>query len=112
MLSCANVLHCENPLQVENDWIKEYDLKEGNFDITAVDRELAEIIPSALDMGAVYQRLVRDTMSSKEDYVEAIIRVYNDELFFRKRLCHNTHTASRAIPIRLITMPGTSPGSR
>ena len=80
LLSCANVLHCENPLQVENHWIKEYDLKEGNFDITAVDRELAEIIPSALDMGAVYQRLVRDTMSSKEDYVEAIIRVYNDEL--------------------------------
>ena len=69
LLSCANVLHCENPLQVENDWIKEYDLKEGNFDITAVDRELAEIIPSALDMGAVYQRLVRDTMSSKENYV-------------------------------------------
>ena len=68
LLSCANVLHCENPLQVEN------------FDITAVDRELAEIIPSALDMGAVYQRLVRDTMSSKENYVEAIIRVYNDEL--------------------------------
>ena len=73
-------MHCENPLQVENDWIKEYDLKEGNFDITAVDRELAEIIPSALDMGAVYQRLVRDTMSSKENYVEPIIRVYNDEL--------------------------------
>ena len=80
LLSCANGLHCENPLQVENEWSKEYDLKEGNFDITAVDRELAEIIPSALDMGAVYQRLVRDTMSSKENYVEAIIRVYNDEL--------------------------------
>ena len=62
LLSCASALHCENPL------------------ITAVDRELAEIIPSPLDMGAVYQRLIRDTMDSKEDYVDGIMRVYNDEI--------------------------------
>lgn len=27
LLSCANVLHCENPLKVEEDWISDYDLK-------------------------------------------------------------------------------------
>ncbi len=80
LLSCASVLHCENPLKVEADWIQDYGLNEGNYDITSVDRELAAIIPSPLDMGAVYQRLIRDTMSSKEDYVDALIRVYNHEI--------------------------------
>lgn len=80
LLSCANVLHCENPLKVEADWIRDYNLKVGNFDITAVDRELAKTIPTALDMGAVYQRLICDTMSLKENYVEGILRVYNHEI--------------------------------
>ena len=80
LLSCAGALHCENPLKVEHDWIEDYSLKDGNYDITAVDRKLAEIIPSPLDMGAVYQRLIRDTMDSKEDYVDGIMRVYNDEI--------------------------------
>lgn len=65
---------------MEHDWIEDYSLKDGDYDITAVDRELAEIIPSPLDMGAVYQRLIRDTMDSKEDYVDGIMRVYNDEI--------------------------------
>ena len=80
LISCADVLHCENPLKVENDWINDYDLKQGNYDITNVDKDIAEIIPSPIDMGAVYQRLIRDTMSSKEDYVDGIIRVYNNEI--------------------------------
>ena len=67
-------------MKVEEEWIKDYDLKESDFDITAVDKELASVIPSALDMGAVYMRLIRDTMSSKEDYADGIIRVYNDEI--------------------------------
>lgn len=80
LLSCANVLHCENPLKVENDWIEDYNLNESSFDITDVDKEIATIIPSPLDMGDVYQRLIRNTMSSKENYVDAIIRVYNDDI--------------------------------
>lgn len=80
LLSCANVLHCENPAKVEEDWIKDYTLEKGDYDITVVDKNLAEIIPTPLDMGAVYQRLIRDTMSSKENYVDGIIRVYNNEI--------------------------------
>lgn len=80
LLSCANVLHCENPLKVEADWINDFELKEGEYDITDVDKELATIIPSALDMGEVYQRLIIDTMTSKEDFLDGIIRVYNDEI--------------------------------
>ena len=80
LLSCASVLHCENPLKVEEDWIRDYNLEAGNYDITAVDKELATIIPAALDMGAVYQRLIRDTMKLNENFVDGIIRVYNDEI--------------------------------
>ena len=32
LLSVANVLHAENPLKVEDDWIKEYNLKSSDFD--------------------------------------------------------------------------------
>lgn len=80
LISVANVLHCENPLQVEDDWIEEYDLSEGDFDITEVDKNLVDKIPSALEMGKVYQRLIVDTASSEEDYVDGIIRVYNNDI--------------------------------
>ena len=80
LISCAEALHCENPLKVEADWINDYELKNGDYDITIVDTELATIIPTPLDMGAVYQRLIVNTLSSKEDYVDGIIRVYNDDI--------------------------------
>ena len=80
LISVANVLHAENPLAVEDDWIEEYDLAEGNVDVTAVDPELVTTIPSAIQMGKVYQRLIYDTMLPGESEVEGIIRVYNDEI--------------------------------
>jgi hypothetical protein len=80
LISCANVLHCENPLKVENDWIEEYELSKGDFDISIVNPDLVTNIPSALDMGKVYQRMITDTLTSKEDYVDGIVRVYNDPI--------------------------------
>lgn len=80
LISCANVVHCANPLQVEADWIKEYGLEEGRYDITDVDGELVSKIPSPLEMGEVYQRLIVDTLGKDEDFVEGMIRVYNDEI--------------------------------
>ena len=80
LISVANVLHCESPLQVEDDWIKEYELETGDYDVTDVDRELAEIIPTPLEMGKVYQRLISDTLQPGENYVDGIIRVYNDDI--------------------------------
>ena len=41
-ISLASVLHSENPLKVVEDWINEYNLKKGNFDILDVDRELVD----------------------------------------------------------------------
>ncbi len=80
LISVANVLHSENPLKVEDDWIRDYHLQNSDFDITDVDRSLAEKIPTPLEMGEVYQRLINDTLESKEDYVDGIIRVYNNEI--------------------------------
>ena len=80
LISCANVLHCENPSKVEDDWIRDYNLENSNYDITAVDEDLATIIPTPLEMGEVYQRLIMDTMTSKENYVDGIIRVYNNDI--------------------------------
>lgn len=80
LISVANVLHSENPLKVQADWIEQYNLKSGDFDITNVDKELAERIPTELEMGSVYKRLILDTMDTKEDFVDGIIRVYNNDI--------------------------------
>jgi len=80
LISVANVLHCENPLKVEDDWIRDYNLESSDYDITRVDHELVSSIPSPLEMGEVYQRLISDTLTTKEDYVDGIIRVYNHSI--------------------------------
>ncbi|MGL5576318.1 MAG: hypothetical protein ACRDCW_12315 [Sarcina sp.] len=79
-ISLASVLHSENPLKVVQDWIEEYDLKAGNFDITNVDKELVEKIPTEIQMGKVYTRLILNTLGSNEDYIQGLIRIYNDEI--------------------------------
>lgn len=76
-LSLADVLHSENPLAVAAGWIDEYQLEEGNYDVTKVDPELCSKIPTATQMGKVYKRLVLNTMQQNEDYADAILRVYN-----------------------------------
>lgn len=45
-----------------------------------IDYDIATIVPSSLDMGAVYQCLIIDTMSLKKAYTDGIIRVYNDNI--------------------------------
>ena len=80
LISVANVLHCKNPLDVEDEWIDEYRLEEGNLDITDVDYDLVDTIPTALQIGKVYERLIHDTAMSNETEVEGIIRVYNDKI--------------------------------
>ena len=80
LLSVANVLHCLNPKQVVDDWIADYQLEQGSFDITNVDPNLCTLIPTPLDMGKVYMRLILQTRLNAEDYAQGILRVYNNEL--------------------------------
>ena len=79
-LSLADTLHSENPLAVVSDWIGEYGLQPGDFDVTKVDTELCSNIPTATQMGKVYKRLILNTMQSDEDYADAILRVYNNPI--------------------------------
>lgn len=79
-LSLANVLHCENPLAVEQQLIEEFGLQPGTHDVTQVDPELVSKIPTPLQMGKVYSRLILTTLGLQEDYADGIIRVYNNEI--------------------------------
>jgi len=80
LISVANVLHAVNPLQVESEWIRDYSLEEGAYDVSAVDRELVSAIPSPTQMGKVYTRLIVGTQEPEEDYIDGLFRVYNDEI--------------------------------
>lgn len=80
LLSLASVLHSENPEKVEDEWINEYELQKGTFDITDIDEDLVNEIPTATQMGKVYMRLILDTLLPEEDYVHAMLRVYNDTI--------------------------------
>lgn len=50
LISLANVLHCENPLKIEDEWIHEYELQEGTFDRIDVNPDLVEHIPTETQM--------------------------------------------------------------
>ncbi len=79
-LSLADTLHSENPLAVEADWIDEYNLESGEYDVAKVDPELCQTIPTATQIGKVYKRLIIDTLQPSEDYANAILRVYNNPI--------------------------------
>ena len=80
LISVASVLHCENPLKIEAEWIEEYELESGEFDITKVNPRWVDNIPTETQMGKVYKRLIVDTLTSEENYVDGLIRVYNNEI--------------------------------
>ena len=62
------------------NWIETYQLENGDFDISDVNKELVSQIPSAIQMGKVYQRLIVDTALWNENYVDEIYRVYNSDI--------------------------------
>ncbi len=79
-LSSANVLHSQNPLQTASVWIEEFSLEDGTFDVSAVNPDYCQKIPSETQMGKVYKRLILNTMQVGEDYAQAIVRVYNNDI--------------------------------
>lgn len=80
LLSLASVLHCENPLDVEDQWIDDYGLEKGNFIITDVDKNLVDSTPRPTQIAKVYQRLIYNTRQDNESEAKAIIRVYNNPI--------------------------------
>lgn len=67
----------EKVIQYKYNYIKN---ENGNINVADVDTELVEKIPTATQMGKVYQRLIFDTALPHESEVDGIIRVYNDPI--------------------------------
>ncbi|MCQ2287829.1 MAG: hypothetical protein MJZ74_01895 [Muribaculaceae bacterium] len=75
-LSIAETNHCLNPDQVVSEWKQEYHLVEGNVDVTKVDSEYTDKVPTALQMGKVYARLIDSISKQGRDLVQTILNVY------------------------------------
>ena len=45
-----------------------------------MDKELVDEIPSETQMGKVYTRLILSTLKRGENFVDGMIRVYNDDI--------------------------------
>lgn len=75
-LSIAETNHCLNPQQVSEEWINEYHLTTGTYDVSAVNPNLTDKIPTALQMGKVYARLTASITTDDGNLAESILRVY------------------------------------
>lgn len=80
LLSCAKALHCENPDKISQEWVDEYKIPTGNKDFSYIKKDLCPNIPSEMEIGKVYQRLICSTLKDGEDYAEGICRVYADPI--------------------------------
>lgn len=79
-LSIADVQHSLNPEDVVAGWVDEYNLQNGSTDVTKVDTSLTEHVPTDLQMGKVYARLITSTLQPDENWADAIIRVYESPI--------------------------------
>lgn len=79
-MSLASVLHCENPLKVEHDWIEQNSLDSGDVDVTKVRDDLSVTVPTASQIAKVYKRLILSIAGDAGDWVETLIKVYNSPI--------------------------------
>jgi len=74
-LSIAETNHCLNPEQVVSNWKEEYHLENGATDVTRVNSQYTDTVPSATQMGKVYARLI-ENISQGQDLIQSIQDVY------------------------------------
>ena len=71
----ADIYHSDNIERVSEDFIKEADIKDGNFDKV---RECQYAIPSHWDIGKVYKRLIKQVAQEENiSVITALMEVYN-----------------------------------
>lgn len=71
----ADVYHSDNIERVSDDFIREAEIKMGNFDNVAACQYA---IPSHWDIGKVYKRLIKSVAEwEKIEVIDALIKVYN-----------------------------------
>lgn len=67
----AEVYHSENIDKVSDEIINECNIENGNYKIDNCKSR----IPSYFEIGAVYERLIKQISGSKEDYIDNLIKV-------------------------------------
>lgn len=71
----ADVYHSDNIERVSDDFIKEAEIEEGNFDNV---KECSYAIPSHWDIGKVYKRLIKMAAQIEGcEVIEALWKVYH-----------------------------------
>ena len=67
----AEVYHSENIDKVSDEIINECNIENGNYKIDNCKNR----VPSYFEIGAVYERLIKQISGSKEDYIDNLIKV-------------------------------------
>ena len=82
LLSCASVLHCDNPRKIADTWIKEYNIPEGTFRFDDVDPELDVNIPSETRIGKVFAKIIEEVLlnSLDDDLLKVFYDVFNSPI--------------------------------
>lgn len=82
LLSCAEVLHCENFDKTADSWVHDYNLPEGNFHFDNVDPELDVHIPSETRIGKVFAKLITGIAENTgdEDILGLFYKVFNSPI--------------------------------
>lgn len=71
----ADIYHSDNIDRVSDDFIREAEIKTGNFDNVAACKYA---IPTHWDIGKVYKRLIKSVAEyEKIDVIDALLKVYN-----------------------------------
>lgn len=75
-LSIAPTNHCLNPEQVVSDWVAEYRLESGQYDVTTINPQFTDKVPTDIQMGKVYARLVSSLSQQDVSLADTILLVY------------------------------------
>ena len=73
-LRLAEVNHCLSFEQVCDEWIEQFDIKEGNFDNISSCKYK---VPAVTSIGKVFQRLILSVHKEDINLIEDIRKVYN-----------------------------------
>ncbi len=70
-----------NQSQLEAEWINNYKLEQGNYDIFAYIQHRDFQLPSAITMGWYYGLRIGESIDKDTDYADAIIRYFKNPEF-------------------------------
>lgn len=79
ILSCASVYHCQNPEDVCSLWVKQFNVPTGNFHFDNVDPSLNVCIPTEMQIGKLFCRLIM-AVAMDNGLLQAFYDVFNNPI--------------------------------